>query len=261
MSILSGSLSLHRHSKGFLECNVACDYCFEHHEKHQVSLLGLRPLTDKLLGYMEVVGAKEGHIYWQGGEIMVMPPSWFEEANQIMSEASSKRGLQFTHYLQTNLIAYSSKWNGVIWDLFSGSIGTSMDYPNLYRKTKGGSAEKFTGIWLRNVRAAQQEGFHIGSISVLSPETIAAGAQQFYSFFVEDAGITDFQVNTPFPGGDSGSQSDATWLGRRARLLHDRSLRRLVGAWLRNRCPARSLRCLARLLQRPACPITLYLAG
>ena len=33
--------------------------------------------------------------------------------------------------------------------------------------------------------------------------TLDIGAEQFYRHFVDELGITEFQVNTPFPGGDT----------------------------------------------------------
>jgi uncharacterized protein len=63
-----------------------------------------------------------------------MGPDWFARAGEVMDSAAAKRGRRFIHYLQTDLISYSPAWNDVIHGMFNGSIGTSMDYPNVYRK-------------------------------------------------------------------------------------------------------------------------------
>jgi hypothetical protein len=48
---------------------------------------------------------------------------------------------------------------------------------------------------------ARAAGIDVTVISVLNQGTLEVGAQRFYEHFVDDLGITDFQVNTPFPGG------------------------------------------------------------
>ena len=149
------------------ECNVACDYCFEYKEAHRLSLLMVPLLTQRLLEHMEKEGIDECEIYWQGGEVTIMGPDWFREAGEIMRCAAEKKGKRFVHYLQTNLIGYSPAWNDVIFDLFNGSLGTSMDYPNLHRKLFNGSAEKFTEVWRERLDQAREAGIQVGVIAVL----------------------------------------------------------------------------------------------
>src|SRR5215467_2579292 len=108
------------------ECNVACDYCFEHKEAHRLSLRMLPRLTGQLLDHLEHEGIAECEIYWQGGEAMIMGPAWFFEAGRSMDAAATARGRRFKHYLQTNLISYSPAWNEVLRTMFGGSVGTSM---------------------------------------------------------------------------------------------------------------------------------------
>ncbi len=72
------------------ECNVACEYCFEHKEAHRLSLLMVPLLTQRLLEHMEREGIEECEIYWQGGEAMIMGPDWFREAGEIMQRAAGK---------------------------------------------------------------------------------------------------------------------------------------------------------------------------
>ena len=138
------------------ECNVACEYCFEFKEAHRLSPLMVPLLTKRLLDHMEGEGIEECEIYWQGGEAMIMGPDWYREAGEIMEKAAAKRGKRFVHYLQTNLIAYSPAWNEVIFDLFGGALGTSMDYPNNHRKLFSGSAEKFTETWTKRLKQASE---------------------------------------------------------------------------------------------------------
>jgi len=183
------------------ECNVACTYCFEHKEPHRLSMLLVPLLTRQLLDHIELEGIEECEIYWQGGEAMIMGPAWFVEAGRIMDEAAAARGRRFTHYLQTNLISYSPAWNEVLFSMFGGSLGTSMDFPNLHRKLFSGSADAYTAIWTQRLREAQAAGLEIGVIAVLHQGSLDAGPDAFYRYYTEELGLKSFQVNTPFPGG------------------------------------------------------------
>lgn len=183
------------------ECNVACDYCFEHKEAHRLSPALLPLLTRRLLDHLEHEGIKECEIYWQGGEAMLMGPAWFSDAGRVMDAAAAARGRRFTHYLQTNLISYSPAWNDVLRTMFGGSLGTSMDFPNTHRKLLSGSAEAYTKLWTRRLHEAREAGIEIGVIAVLHQGSIDAGPDAFYRYFADELGLKDFQVNTPFPGG------------------------------------------------------------
>src|ERR1700719_4223780 len=83
------------------ECNVACDYCFEHKEPHRLSSVLVPLLTRRLLDHLEHEGIEECEIYWQGGEAMIMGPAWFADAGGLMDRAATERGRRFVHYLQT----------------------------------------------------------------------------------------------------------------------------------------------------------------
>ena len=140
------------------ECNVACDYCFEHKEPHRLSSILVPLLTRRLLDHLEHEDIEECEIYWQGGEAMIMGPAWFADAGKLMDSAAAARGRRFTHYLQTNLISYSPAWNGVLRTMFGGSLGTSMDYPNVHRKLFKGGAEAYTELWTRRLHEARAGG-------------------------------------------------------------------------------------------------------
>lgn len=183
------------------ECNVACDYCFEHKEAHRLSPALLPLLTRRLLDHLEHEGIKECEIYWQGGEAMIMGPAWFSDAGRVMDAAAAARGRRFTHFLQTNLISYTPAWNDVVRTMFGGSLGTSMDFPNTHRKLLSGSAEAYTKLWTRRLHEARDAGIEIGVIAVLHQGSLDVGPEAFYRYFTEALGLTNFQVNTPFPGG------------------------------------------------------------
>ena len=116
-------------------------------------------------------------IYWQGGEVMLLPPEWFERAHGLIGEAAAARGRRIEHSLQSNMIGYTRKWNRVIANMFGNSVGTSMDFPNLYRRAHNRPPEHYTEIWTRNVRQARDAGIRIGVISIPNKETVRLGAE------------------------------------------------------------------------------------
>ena len=184
------------------KCNVACDYCFEDKTDDFMSIEMLDEIIEKLLDHMDRKDVTALTIYWQGGEVMMLPPAWFERANDLIAEKAASRGRFVEHSLQSNMIGYSGKWNRIIRDMFGNSVGTSMDFPNLFRRARNRSTEEYTNIWNRNVREARDAGIQIGVIAIPNNETVRLGARRFYSYFVDELHITDFQVNTSFSGGE-----------------------------------------------------------
>lgn len=184
-----------------LGCNAECDYCFESKSNHYLALNQLSTIVKKIMDHMELNHFKTLSIYWQGGEVMMMPPEWFEQANGIIQEIAASRNREVKNYIQSNMISYSGKWNRVLAEMFGNSVGTSMDYPNLHRKIRGGSPEAYERIWKRNIREAKDAGIEVGVISIPNVQTLNMDAERFYAYFVNELGISDFQINTPFPGG------------------------------------------------------------
>lgn len=209
-----------------LECNVACDYCFEEKARVRLTREQLPELTRAILDHMQARGTAQAELYWQGGEALLLGPAWFEHAGETMGRAAAERGLALRHYLQTNLIGYGAHWNPVLRSMFDGALGTSMDFPNRHRRLKNGSAERYTEVWLRSVRQAREAGLKVGVIAVLQADSLEAGARAFLSFFAREAGIDDLQVNLPFPGGP-GRGGDTLAPGPLARFLLE-----LLDAWL-----------------------------
>jgi uncharacterized protein len=185
------------------KCNVNCEYCFEDKTDDRMTLSQLSEVMTKVFDYMEETRIHALTIHWQGGEIMTMPPEWFSEAQILIQTLADKHGKVVEHGLQSNMIGYNSRWNHVIKDMFGNSVGTSMDFPNLHRKLFNGSAADYTRIWKYNVQAALALGINIGVIAVPNEATLAAGAEKFYSYFVDELGVSSFQVNTAFPGGEA----------------------------------------------------------
>ncbi len=184
------------------KCNVKCDYCFEDKTRDAMTHDQLSIMINKVLDHMQQTSIGSLTIYWQGGEIMTMPPHWFERAYDVIQNAAQAKNKQVEHSLQSNMIGYGKQWNKVIAEMFGNSVGTSMDYPNLHRKLFNRGADEYTKLWNRNVQAAREAGIDLSVIAVPNHGTLEEGAERFYSYFVDELQLYSFQVNTPFPGGE-----------------------------------------------------------
>lgn len=196
-----------------LQCNADCDYCFEDKTNARLSLARLQVLIDKVLDHLVEKDIPELLIHWQGGEVMTLPPSWFARAYDLIGAAAQRRGRVVSHGLQTNMIGYSARWNPVIREMFGNCVSTSLDYPNLYRRRRSHDAGDYNAVWLDKVRLARAAGIEVGVIAVPNAATLALGAAGFYRQFVDALGIRSFQVNTPFPGGESNTAKGLMPLG------------------------------------------------
>jgi uncharacterized protein len=184
------------------KCNAACDYCFEDKTSDRISQERLQLIIDKVLDHMDVQNIGALTIHWQGGEAMLLPPQWYQRAFTSIHEAAAARGKRVDHGLQTNMLLYGPKWNPVIAEMFDNSLSTSLDYPNLHRKLHGSGPEHYDAIWARKVRMARAAGIDVKVISVPNEATLEIGAKRFYEYLVDTLRVTDFQINTPFPGGE-----------------------------------------------------------
>jgi uncharacterized protein len=184
-----------------LRCNADCDYCFEVKTNDSLTLDRFALLLEKVLDYMDEDSIQKLTIYWQGGEVMMLPPEWYEQAHEVIQQLADAKDKEIMNALQSNLIGYDKKWDRILEQMFGNNLGSSLDYPNLHRKLPGGTPHEFTAVWHRNFQVAQEAGIEVGVIAIPNPETFKVGAERFYSYFVDDLGVTDFQINTPFPGG------------------------------------------------------------
>ncbi len=184
-----------------LACNAECDYCFETRTDCRLSLDQISELVRKVMDHLDRNRITSFSIYWQGGEVMTLPPRWFEESFEIIQKIADENHKEVSHFLQSNMIAYGTQWNRVLAEMFRNSVGTSMDFPNLHRKLKSGGTSEYDRVWTRNIREARDAGIEVGVIAIPNEQTLDWGVERFYSHFVDDLGIRDFQINTPFPGG------------------------------------------------------------
>lgn len=182
-------------------CNAACDYCFEDRGGERLDLERLRRIIDAVLAHMDAARIDHLDIHWQGGEALLLPPAWYEQAQRLIADAVAASGKQVEHGMQTNLLGYTRDWDGVIAGMFGNGLSTSVDFPNRYRRLPGGSPADYDALFRHKLDLARAAGIDVKAISVPSRATLAAGAEALYRHMVEHLGITDFQINTPFPGG------------------------------------------------------------
>ncbi len=217
-----------------LQCNADCEYCFEAKSDDRLTLDRLGELIRKVLDYMVEKSLASLTIYWQGGEAMLLPPTWYEQAHALIQDEADRRGKQVFHSLQSNMLAYNARWNPVIASMFGNSVGTSLDYPNRHRKLLGQSPDSYNESWGRRVREARAAGIEVQVIAVPNQATLEIGAEQFYAYFADELGISDFQVNTPFPGGEATAAKQELPVAEVAKLT--RFYLDLAEVWLERGC-------------------------
>jgi radical SAM protein with 4Fe4S-binding SPASM domain len=191
-----------------LECNADCEYCFENKSGHRLSHDRLSVIVEKVMDYLKGENIATLSIYWQGGEVMTLPPEWYERACDIIRGIGERSGTSVINYLQSNMIGYSRRWNRIIAEMFGNSVGSSMDFPNLHRRLAGSDPRQYERIWIRNVNDAREAGIQVGFIAIPNQGTLEMGAERFYSRIVDELGFGEFQINTPFPGGSSNRVKD-----------------------------------------------------
>lgn len=191
-----------------LACNADCDYCFEHKTDQHLTLEQLELIIQKVMDFLDHEHIGRLSLYWQGGEVMTLPTEWFEQADLVIRRSAEARKKEVINFLQSNMIGYTGKWNRILKDMFNGSVGSSMDFPNLHRRRAAGGPEEYEALWLRNVREAREAGIRVSVIALPNGKTIEMGAERFYTRFVDELGISEFQVNTPFPGGSPNRVKD-----------------------------------------------------
>jgi uncharacterized protein len=211
-----------------LRCNADCQYCFERKNSDVLSPKLLSLFLWKLRPYLEQAEIDSLTFYWMGGEVLTLNPDWFYRARDLIKKTLSGEALTIEHRIQTNLIGYSKRWNPVLTEIFDGSVGSSLDFPNLFRKTVDGDTGSFNQIWEQRFREAKTNGIEVGVISVPNNQSFDMGALDFYLYYVERLGITSFQLNAPFPS--------VAKMGQRGLLLNTQRLTRfcidLIDVWL-----------------------------
>ncbi len=182
-------------------CNADCEYCFEHKTPDTMKLQDFEAILQRVATYFRQREVTDLKIYWTGGEVFTMNPEWFLRAHDIVRTVGERAGVTIENSVQSNLIGFSSRWNRVVSEFFGNQIGSSLDFPNLYRKVAGGTPEAYNEIWFSRYQEAKEAGIDIGAIAVLHHASLNIGAEKFYQYYVETVGLRRFQINPPHRGG------------------------------------------------------------
>ena len=180
------------------KCNLTCSHCFEEHTGRVMSYPELEAVMLKIREYSDLHGIEKITFYWQGGEILTLGLDWFERMDEIVYKLFSSSRIIIRHRLQSNLISYTSEWKPVIEKIFDNSIGSSLDYPNLYRSSSGMCGDRFNEEWLSYCNKVRSDGIDVGVISVLNKESLKIPAEDFLEFYSVTMGISSLQLNFPF---------------------------------------------------------------
>ena len=143
------------------------EYCFEHKTSDVMKLEDLEPILQRVTSYLRSQEVTNLRIYWQGGEVLTMNPEWFLRPHDIVRDVSERSGVTIDNAMQSNLIGFGAQWPRVISEMFNGQIGSSLDFPNVYRKVVGGTPEGYNDLWIRRYNEAREAGIRVGAIAVL----------------------------------------------------------------------------------------------
>ena len=183
-------------------CNAVCGHCFESDVRAVMSTDDLRVIGEKIARLCSRRQTREVVFYWQGGEVFLLGPRWFEDMHGLFQEIFEQSGLEprIVHHIQTNLLLYDKSWNAVIREVFQGKVGSSVDYPNLYRRTREIETKDYNTVWKNKLDLARDSGLQVGVISLINHETLARGAEEFLDYLTGELCLKFFQINLPFAG-------------------------------------------------------------
>jgi len=162
-------------------------------------------------------------MYWQGGDILSMESGRAEEILEIIDGAFTKTDIRMDHFIQTNLLGYNEAWGRVLKKYFKDGISSSIDYPNLYRKTPLIGIDDYNNAWIAKKKEAENDGFKISVISLVNERSLETGAVKFYDYYKNVLQVRSMQINFPFPGqgSDYARYLDEDVYGRFLKDLYD----------------------------------------
>jgi radical SAM protein with 4Fe4S-binding SPASM domain len=162
--LMAGSVSLI--VKTTKNCNANCGHCSSYVREKEIMTLENLKKSFRFLKENAITDPSYLEIIWHGGEPMLMKPSYYEEASDILEEIFPKT--QIIHSLQTNLLLYSSEWKRLFTDVFQWRISSSYDFFSSFRQISHGN---YYHQWLKSVKKFQDDsGSTLQVIVVLNKE-------------------------------------------------------------------------------------------
>ena len=174
-------------------CNIDCSYCYlsERQSRARMSLETLDLACRRVSENPHL--APRLDVAWHGGEPLVVPLPWYEEAVALMA-ARRPAWLQLTHCFQTNGLLLNEDW-GRFFARTGAKVGLSIDGPadlhDACRRTRNGQGTHAKAM--RAVRLLRDQGLAFHVITVLTRRALE-DPDRLFDFYVEN-GIKEVGFN------------------------------------------------------------------
>jgi uncharacterized protein len=174
-------------------CNIDCSYCYlpDRTSRARMSLATLDLVCQRVFESARLDHKLE--VAWHGGEPLVVPLAWYEDALALMAERRPAT-VQLEYCFQTNGLLLNQDW--VRFFARTGAkVGLSIDGPadlnDAHRRTRGGHGTHDKAM--RAVRLLQNQGLPFHVITVLT-EPALDHPDRLFDFYVGN-GITEVGFN------------------------------------------------------------------
>jgi radical SAM protein with 4Fe4S-binding SPASM domain len=181
-----------------LACDCTCDHCFSAVRSDRVDEDFWHLFLSRLKQFKDRNAISRLVFYWLGGELLCLPPEFFKDAFTRFEGTFGGEDTIVEHHLQSNLIGFDPTWRQIVANYFGNKISTSLDFPNLYRKTAVIKLKAYNEYWIGKKNEVEAAGIEVSVISLPNAETLEKGASAFYHYFRDHAAISKLQVNLPF---------------------------------------------------------------
>lgn len=196
-------------------CNLCCSYCYA--ESIRKNDLGKRLSLETLQIFFEnffhyckdnLCTTQKVSFLWHGGEPMLLPTAYFEEALRLQKSAQRKLGTHFrvSNRIQSNLTLIDTEWVNFL-SKHKWTVATSLDGPkdlhdsNRYFPSKRGSFDQV----LSGIDALRAVGVGVGAVCVLTRNGIDRIADIYHQF--NRIGVS-FRFNALSYGGGNNYDND-----------------------------------------------------
>lgn len=176
-------------------CNADCSYCSAPPD-------GARKWT--FSDFVRVFDALEPRLtpgavlIWHGGEPMLLGTSFYHQAYTYARERLP--GIRFS--MQSNMLAYNTRWNQVFAEVMHGSLSTSWDPDELHR-TVAGSTATYSRVYRQKMAALLADGWQPKVISTFDEASMPLAHDVYDAALESDrAGRPyDIRLNYRYPAG------------------------------------------------------------
>jgi uncharacterized protein len=201
-------------------CNIDCDYCYlpnrDSRQRMDMDTVGAAVRAVVQAGLVQ----ERLSVVWHAGEPLVLPPSYYEEAFQVVR--ANAGNAEVRHSFQSNGILIDDLWCEFL-ARHHVRLGLSIDGPaslhDAHRKTRQGKGTH--ALTMRGVESLREHGISFHVIAVVSSDALDQ-ADAIFDFF-KQLGIEQVGFNVEELEGEHGSSS----------LVGKSNLARIEGFWQR----------------------------